>query len=201
MAISRSSTIIDQLVPARPSRTSNLVKDAALVIGTSLLLALSAHLSLPLPFTPILLTLQTLVVLLAAAALGSKRASLAFLLYLAEGAVGLPVFSMGGGVHYLFVAASAGYLWGMLVASFVVGLLCERGLDRSILTSVLAMLPGSVIIYAFGMSWFALVAHVTFNQAFTMAVLPFIPGDLIKVAIAAILLPTAWSLARVRKQK
>lgn len=201
MAIAPGSTLVDYLVPARPSRSANLLKDGLLVVGTSILIALCARVSIHLPFTPVPITLQTFIVMLAGAALGSRRGALAMLLYLAEGAAGLPVFANGGGLLY-FLGPTAGYLVSYPIAAFVVGLLCERGLDRSFLTSILAMLPGTLIIYVIGVPWLTVVLHVSLLQGFVLGMLPFIPGDLIKVVIAAALLPSAWALVRaVRSEK
>lgn len=118
------------------------------------------------------------------------------LLYLAEGASGLPVFAVGGGLAYLAAGPTAGYLWSYPIAAFVVGFLCERGLDRNFLTSIFAMLPGTLIIYAFGVSWLAFGIHLGLSNAFVKGMLPFIPGDLIKMVFAALLLPAAWSIVR-----
>jgi len=196
MAIAPGTTIADYLIPARANRTQALVRDGLLVIGTSILFILSARVSIPLGFTPVPITLQTLAVMLAGAALGSRRGALAALLYLAEGASGLPVFATGGGLLYLLLAPTAGYLWSYPIAAFVVGWLCERGLDRSFATSLLAMLPGSIIIYLIGVPWLAVVTHMSAAQALVAGFLPFIPGDTIKVLIAAALLPTAWTIVR-----
>ena len=151
MAIASGTTLADYLIPARPtSRRTLLVRDGLFILGFSLFLALCAQLSFPLPFTPIPITLQTLAVLLTGSALGSKRGGLAMILYLVEGAAGLPVFENGtGGLAHL-IGVTGGYLWAFPIAAFVVGLLCERGLDRRILTSAFAMLPGTLIIYAVG---------------------------------------------------
>ena len=195
MAIAPGTTIADYLVPARETRGKMLVRDGILVIGASLLFALSARVSIPLGFTPVPITLQTLVVMLVGAALGSRRGALAALLYLAEGATGLPVFASGGGLLYL-LGPTAGYLWSYPFAAFVVGWLCERGLDRSFATSLLAMLPGSILIYLIGVPWLAFVVHLSLSQALVAGLLPFIPGDIIKVIIAAALLPTAWTFVR-----
>ena len=195
MAIAPGTTIADYLVPTRATRGKALVRDGILVIGASLLFALSARVSIPLGFTPVPITLQTLVVMLVGAALGSRRGALAALLYLAEGATGLPVFASGGGLLYL-LGPTAGYLWSYPLAAFVVGWLCERGLDRSFATSLLAMLPGSILIYLIGVPWLAFVVHLSLNQALVAGLLPFIPGDIIKVIIAAALLPTAWKFVR-----
>ncbi|GCE19045.1 biotin transporter BioY [Dictyobacter kobayashii] len=199
MAIAPRTTLIDYVSPAAPSRSTALLKDGALVVGTSLLMTLAAKASFHVPFSPIPFTLQTLVVMLAAATLGSRRGALAMLLYLIEGASGLPVFASGGGFLYLILSPSAGYLWSYPLAAFAVGYLCERGLDRKFSTSILAMLPGTCIIYALGVSWLAVVAHLNLQQAIVAGMLPYIPFDLAKMVIAAILMPVAWLL--VNRQK
>ncbi|GCF07212.1 biotin transporter BioY [Dictyobacter arantiisoli] len=197
MAIAPGTTIVDYIGSARTSRSQTLVKDGILVVGASLLMALAAQPQISLFFTPIPLTLQTLMVMLIGATLGSRRGALALLLYLAEGALGLPVFAGGsGGWLYLALAPSAGYLWACPIAALVVGYLCERGLDRSFLTSVLAMLPGTCIFYAIGVSWLAFITHMSLGQAIVAGMLPFIPGDLLKIVVAALLMPAAWQIVR-----
>lgn len=196
MAIAPGSTLVDYIVPGKASRSQNLVRDVLLIIGFSLIIALTSRLEIHLPFTPVPITLQTLFVLLTGAALGSKRGALALLAYLAEGAAGLPVFAGGaGGFLYLF-SVTAGYLWAFPIAAFVVGWLCERRLDRKFWSSAFAMLPGSLIIYAIGVPWLAVVAHLSLYQAFLGGMLPFIPGDLFKLVVAALLLPSAWAIVR-----
>ncbi len=199
MAAASDLTLVDYLVPRRVSRSLNLLRDGLLVIGFSLFTALCAHISFPLPFTPVPVTLQTLAVLLTGAALGSRRGGLALLLYLAEGAAGLPVFSpipSGPGGIAALLGITAGYLWSFPIAAFVTGWLCERQLDRSILTSALAMLPGTLITYLIGVSWLAVALHLDAGTAIKLGMLPFIPGDLLKLLIAAALLPTTWSVVR-----
>ncbi len=196
MAISPGATLVDYVVPSRTSRSSNLLKDGLLVLGFSVFLALCAQISINLPFTPVPITLQTLGALLTGAALGSKRGALAMLVYLAEGAAGLPVFAGGtGGIIHL-VGFTAGYLWAIPIAAFVTGLLCEHGFDRSYLTSALAMLPGALIFYALGVPWLAITAHMDIAHAFVAGMLPFIPGDLLKLVIASALLPSAWQIVK-----
>jgi biotin transport system substrate-specific component len=203
MAISPSSTLVDYIVPVRSSRSANLLRDGLLVLGFSVLIAATSQLEIHLPFTPVPVTLQTLFVLLTGAALGSKRGGLALLAYLAEGAAGLPVFAGGvGGFMNPQVIPSAGYLLAFPIASFVVGWLCERRLDRSFWTSAFAMLPGSLIIYAIGVPWLAIIAHMTFYQALVAGMLPFIPGDLFKLIVAALLLPCAWAVVgKVKREQ
>ena len=200
MAIASGTTLADYLIPARrTSRSRLLLRDGLLILGFSLFLALCAQIAFPLPFTPVPVTLQTLAVLLTGAALGSRRGGLAMIVYLIEGAAGLPVFENGTGGLVHLLGVTGGYLWAFPVAAFVVGLLCERGLDRRILTSAFAMLPGTLIIYAIGVSWLAIVLHISFVQALSFGLVPFIPGDLLKLVIAAALLPIAWAIVRRRE--
>lgn len=199
MAISPGSTLADYLVPTRASRSINLLRDVLLIIGFSIFTALCAHISFLLPFTPVPITLQTLAVLLTGAALGSRRGGLALLAYLAEGAAGLPVFSPippGPGGIAALLGFTGGYLWSFPIAAFVTGLLSERRLDRSFLTSALAMLPGTLIIYAIGVPWLAVVLHLDLLTALKLGMVPFIPGDLLKLIIAAALLPITWTIVR-----
>ncbi len=196
MALSPGSTLADYLVPSRPSRGINLLRDLLLVGGFSVFTALCAQASFHIPITPVPITLQTLAVLLTGAALGSRRGALAMLLYLAEGAAGLPVFAGGTGGFVHLIGFTGGYLWSYPFAALVTGLLCERRLDRRFLTSALAMLPGTLVIYAFGVLWLAVSLHLNLLTAFMLGMVPFIPGDLIKLVIAAALLPVAWSIVR-----
>jgi biotin transport system substrate-specific component len=196
MALSPGSTLADYLVPSRPSRGINLLRDLLLVGGFSVFTALCAQVSFHIPITPVPITLQTLAVLLTGAALGSRRGALAMLLYLAEGAAGLPVFAGGTGGFVHLIGFTGGYLWSYPFAALVTGLLCERRLDRRFLTSALAMLPGTLVIYAFGVLWLAVSLHLNLLTAFMLGMVPFIPGDLIKLVIAAVLLPVAWSIVR-----
>ncbi|TME06730.1 MAG: biotin transporter BioY [Chloroflexi bacterium] len=196
MALSPGSTLADYLVPSRPSRGINLLRDLLLVGGFSVFTALCAQVSFHIPITPVPITLQTLAVLLTGAALGSRRGALAMLLYLAEGAAGLPVFAGGTGGFVHLVGFTGGYLWSYPFAALVTGLLCEHRLDRRFLTSALAMLPGTLVIYAFGVPWLAVSLHLNLLTAFMLGMVPFIPGDLIKLVIAAALLPVAWSIVR-----
>src|SRR5258708_39962648 len=149
MAISHNSTLVDYLVPSRTSRSINLLRDVLLVVGFSIFTGLCAQVSFHIPITPVPITLQTLAVLLTGAALGSRRGGLAMLVYLTEGAIGLPVFAGGAGGFINLLGFTGGYLWSFPVAAFLTGLLCERRLDPRFLTSPLAMLPGSLLFYPF----------------------------------------------------
>ena len=176
-----------------PQRT--LARDLLLILAGSLFVALTTQIALPLPFTPVPITGQTLGVLLVGAALGSRLGFLALLAYLLDGAMGLPVFAGGtGGI----VGPTGGFLLAFPLASGLVGLLVERfGLDRGFFGTLLAMLLGNALLYLVGLPWLAawLMGAGKFggvSALLTMGLFPFIPGDLVKAVLAALLLPTAW---------
>jgi biotin transport system substrate-specific component len=172
------------------------MKSVALVVGFSLLVALSAQVVVPLPWTPVPVTGQTFAVLLTGALLGSRLGALAMLAYLAEGAAGLPFFRGGaGGAHYLFLSPTAGYLLAFPAAAFVTGLLAERGWDRRFARAAAAMWLGSLVILASGWAWLALF-YTTPSAAFGAGVAPFLVGDVVKIALAAAALPAGWALLR-----
>jgi biotin transport system substrate-specific component len=168
---------------------------AALGVAGVAVHTVSAQLAVPLPFTPVPLTLQTLSVLLLAAAYGPRLATASFASYLALGFAGAPVFSLGRNGLAVVATPSLGYLAGMLAATVVVGYLARRQWDRRPLTTVVAMVVGNAVIYAGGVAWW-LVLGFGPGEAVTGGVLPFLPGDAIKIAIAATALPSAWLLVR-----
>lgn len=173
--------------------------DLSLIIGGSLLLGLSAQLAIHLPFSPVPVTAQTFAVLMIGALLGSRRGGVTVFLYVIEGMAGLPVFAMGQGGAMVLLGPRGGYLVGFIVAAFAVGLLAEKGWDRRIGTTILAMLFGNAIIYVFGLLWlFCLrwVFRVPIGSGGILAIglYPFIVGDILKIVLAAILLPSGWKL-------
>lgn len=170
-------------------------RSAALVVGFSLLTALAAQLVVPLPWTPVPLTGQTFAVLLTGALLGSRMGALTMLVYLAEGAAGLPFFRGGAGGAQHLLGPTAGYLFAFPVAAFVTGYLAERGWDRRFVTAAAAMALGSLVILACGWAWLSLF-YRTASDAFAAGVLPFLVGDVIKIALAALALPAGWALLR-----
>ncbi|MEO8828642.1 biotin transporter BioY [Lapillicoccus sp.] len=169
-----------------------LARDSALVLGGAALTALAAQVSVPLPFTPVPLTLQTFAVLLVGAALGTTRGVLSMLVYLAVGVAGAPVFSHGTSGS---AGASFGYDVGFVLAAALVGLLAERGATRGPLRTGAVMVLGNLTIYAVGVPWLMAVAHVDLPKALALGVVPFLIGDAIKVAVAAGMFPAAWRLA------
>ncbi len=172
------------------------IYDFSLVLGGSLLVALAARIAVPLPFTPVPITGQTLAVLLVGALLGSVRGGLSMLLYLAQGAAGLPVFAAGNAGAAYLLGPTGGYLLGFVAGAFLTGLLAERGWDRHIGTTMLAMLLGKAAIFAPGLGWLALV--VGSENVWATGLIPFLPGIAVKVTLAALLLPLGWRLLHLR---
>ena len=173
------------------------VRSLALVVAFSLLTALAAQVVIPLPWTPVPITGQTFAVLLTGALLGSRLGALAMIAYLIEGASGLPFFRSGqGGLHYLLFSPTAGYLFSYPLAAFLTGLLAERGWDRSYLKAAAAMALGSCLILLCGWSWLALGYAPSPLAAWQLGVLPFLAGDVVKIALAAAVLPTGWAILR-----
>ncbi len=178
----------------RPTvRRSARLYDVALVLAGSLLIALSAQVAIPLPFSPVPVSGQTFAVLLVAALLGRRRGSLAVLVYIGQGLIGLPVFAGGAFGLARLLGPTGGYLAGFVIAAYVVGLLAERGWDRRAGTTAAAMLVGNLIIYACGVLWLSTFVG-GLGPALTAGLLPFLAGDVLKIGAAALLLPGGWKL-------
>jgi len=126
--------------------------------------------------------------------LGSRLGAMSLLLYLAEGALGLPVFAGGAGSVLHFAGPTAGYLFGFVAAAFVVGWLCERGWSRKVETAVFATLLGTAAIYLFGLPWLA--QFTGWDKVLQLGLIPFIPGDVLKVILAALALPLGWKISK-----
>jgi biotin transport system substrate-specific component len=171
-----------------PSQTIGRLRDVILVLSGSLLIALSAQFEIPL--TPVPITAQTFAVLLLAALYGSRRGAATCAVYLLLGLGGLPVFAGGAAGLARFAGPTAGYLISYIPVAFVVGWLSERGWDRKVWSTALAMVIGNAIIYVTGVLW--LQRFVAPGTALEVGVYPFVVGDLFKVALATVLLPTAW---------
>ncbi len=184
-----SNTVADVFRP--DERISAAIYDAILVICGSLLVGLCAQIRIYLPFGPVPITGQTFAVLMLGALLGSRRGGLTMLVYIVEGLMGLPVFTSGVGLMAL-LGPTGGYLIGFVPAAYLVGRLAERGWDRHVLSTIAAMIIGDVVLLASGFAWLAILTG--FRTAFLAGVYPFIPGDLLKVALAAAVLPGGWKL-------
>jgi biotin transport system substrate-specific component len=169
---------------------------AALSLAGSWLIAGLAQVQVRLPFTPVPVTGQTLGVLLVGASLGSALGSLSLVLYLAQGALGLPFFAGGSGGLDVLRASSAtgGYLVGFVAAAAVVGALAERGWDRDLRGAISAMFVGEVVLYLVAIPWLMRALGVDLDRAIVLGLAPFVVGDALKVFLAAGALPAAWRI-------
>lgn len=172
------------------SRTSVLVGLALIVLFANFI-ALTARLAIPLPFSPVDVTGETLAVLLTGLALGPRRGMASVMVFLGEGAVGLPVFQGGTGGPAMLVGPTGGYLWGFVLAAGLVGVLAERGATHRTWTLLLAMVLGNLVIYLVGAVWLSRLLPGGVPSAVTAGIIPFLPGDAVKCLLAAGILPSA----------
>lgn len=176
--------VLADLVPG------GLVRDVVLVVGAAALTGVAAQIAIPL--WPVPVTLQTLTVLLAGAALGPLRGGLSMGLYLVAGAAGVPWFAeQNSGLGFV----TLGYVVGFVVAATLVGWLARRGADRTFRRTIGAMVAGNLVIYAIGVPYLALALGIGLVEAIGLGMTPFLIGDALKILLAAGLLPAAWRLA------
>ncbi len=176
-----SQTVKDvRIAVASPARMR--AAQVALVVLGSLLMALGAHVAIPVPFSPVPITGQTFALAMVVALLGTRGATVAMLLYIAEGFTGLPVFAPLGKL-----GPTAGYIFAFPLAAFVTGWLFDRGWYGRYLTRTLAILVGTIVVFVGGSSWLA--ALVGWPVALATGVVPFLLGDAIKTLVAAATAP------------
>jgi biotin transport system substrate-specific component len=192
-----SPTVLGTLIAG--SALDRALKVAAVLFVTALT-ALAAQVSVPLPFTPVPFTLQPMVVLLGGAALGARLGMASQVLYLTLGIAGFPVFAASAvlpqGIFRL-LGPTGGYLMSYPFAAWLTGALAERRFDRRYLTSVLAMTAGLALIFAGGvtwLAWFARPAAAGLDAALRTGLYPFLPADIVKVGLAAAIMPGVWAL-------
>lgn len=175
-------------------------RSVSLAVAFSLLTALAAQIVIPVGPVPI--TAQTFAVLLTGALLGSRLGAMAMIVYLVEGASGLPFFYGGhGGITHL-LGPTGGYLIAFPAAAFITGAFAENGWDKRFYSAVAAMAVGSIVILLAGWAWFSILMHTAPMAAFKLSVMPHIAGDIIKILLAAAVLPTGWAvLKRKASQK
>jgi biotin transport system substrate-specific component len=174
-----------------PMAGSLAVRAIALALIGTVLLTVSAKIQVP--FWPVPMTMQTFVVLVLGMAYGWRLAGATVLLYLAQGAIGLPVFAGGGGIAYM-AGPTGGYLAGFLLAAVAVGWLAEHGWDRSVPRTLAAMLIGTGIIFGCGIAWLGTL--IGLPQAISAGLVPFLLGEAVKIALATAILPFAWRLLK-----
>ncbi len=172
----------------------NALTGVALVVAGSAFIALAAQVAIPLPFTPVPLTMSPLAVLMVGIVLGTRRGAAAAVLYLLEGLSGLPVGAQGHGGPLWLIGPTAGYLYAYPFAAFIAGWFSERGWGNDIVRAFCAMLFALSVIYLGGWSWLAILVGP--RAAVTIAIVPFVIADLVKIAIGAAILPWAQRLVR-----
>jgi biotin transport system substrate-specific component len=195
--VSHASTILDQISMRAASANIWTGVQVLSVLFVAVLTAAAAQLSFPLPFTPVPFTIQPMIVLIGAAALGAPLGALSQILYLMLGAAGMPVFAFSPELPQGFarlIGPTGGYLMAYPVAAFATGLLAERGFDRRYVTSILAMAVGLSIIFAGGVAWLWRLTGL--ETALATGLYPFIVVDVIKIVLAGLVLPTVWKFMR-----
>ena len=180
-----NTSLINVLIPTYGINTH--YKNIALVLFGTLVLAVSSKIQVP--FWPVPMTMQTFVVFIIGMSYGWRLAFATLITYLIEGALGLPVFAKGGGLLYL-MGPTAGYLYGMTVAAGVMGFFAERGYAKSYIKSLLPLLIGTFIIFAFGVVYLGSI--IGYDKALAAGLYPFILSELFKIALAITLIPTIW---------
>jgi biotin transport system substrate-specific component len=187
----RGLTLADFLVPIRVGeRTPTRARHIVLILAGALIVALSARIVIPV--TPVPFTGQTFGILLVGGALGFRRGAAALLLYLAIGALGVPVYAEGSAGLAVIQGVTGGYLIGFVVAAAIVGRLAELGWDRRIGGSIAAMAIGTAVIYAIGVPWLKIVTGLSWPDAVAGGMTKFLIWDAAKLAVAAGIFPVAW---------
>ncbi len=198
-------TLAQHVLPRKGWLENELTYGLVLALLGSWFVALCAQISIPLGFTPVPITGQTLGVMLAGGLLGTRIGTLALGLYIAQGAIGFPFFADGRSGVEVLAGSTAGYLLGFVLAAALVGYLAERGWDRGFWSTVAAMVLGTVLIYVPGVLWLSTFplgdgsAPMGLSRAIELGVTPFLFGAVVKIALAALVLPGGWNLLKRKK--
>lgn len=216
-ASAQHRVLADAILPDLGSQTKvgGYIRDAVLVVGFAILLAICAQIAIKLPGTMVPITGQTFGVLLAGGALGSRRGPISMLLYMLVGMIGVGVFApntaevigeveknsfgfhlifpWAGSSNFVWSIPTGGYIVGFIFASYLIGKLAEKGWDRKA-KIILSMLMGNVIVYVFGLPWLMYDQSLTLGDTLLYGLWPFIPGDALKLVLASLALPGAWAL-------
>jgi biotin transport system substrate-specific component len=190
----RGATLADRL-------PGTLTRDAALVVGFAAFVGLCAQVTIPLGFTPVPITGQTFAVLLGAEVLGWKRGAAGMVVYAAAGVAGLPWFAGHAGGASMLASPSFGYILAYVPAAALGGWLAGRGMDRTFPRSALVMVVADLSIYAGGLPWLAVSLRAGAAKTLALGFVPFVPGDAIKLVVAAALAPAAWRLIGQRHNR
>ncbi len=192
-------TLLATIAAGNDSRALRAAEQLGGVLFVTVLTAIAAQVSMPLPFTPVPFTFQPMVVLVGAAALGARLGMAGQIVYLALGIAGLPMFAASPALPQgaaRLLGPTGGYLLAYPFAAFVAGWLAERGFDRRYLTAVVALICGLLVVFAGGILWLAIVARPGggFSGALRVGFIPFIAADLLKLMVAAGVMPSLWWL-------
>ncbi len=171
---------------------SSVLTNATLVAGGTLFLAALAQIAIPIPGSPVPVTGQTLGVLLIGTTYGSGLGLATFALYLLAGIAGAPVFAGASYGIEKITGATGGYLIGMMVATFLLGILANRQLDQRFLTALPTMLVGTITIFTFGLVWLHHFTGNDWNWTINAGLVPFIFGEILKIIVAGTSLPVVW---------
>ena len=169
------------------SGINTYLKYILLIVFGTILLAVSSKIQVP--FWPVPMTMQTFVVFIIAMAYGWKLSFITLIAYLIEGAIGLPVFAKGGGLLYL-TGPTAGYLYGMAIAAGVMGYLADLGYGQTIIKCIFPLLIGTIIVFVLGVGYLSTI--IGLEKALVAGLLPFIPSELFKIALALFIIPSIW---------
>lgn len=181
----RRHPVLADLIPGARAR------DIALVVAGTAFITVAGYITIPLPFTPVPISLATFAVLLTGAALGPLRGTASTGLYLALGVVGVPLFAHGASG---WAFASFGYIIGYVAAAVIVGSLARRRSDRSVWSTLGLATMGSLTIYACGAPWLAVFLGIDLPAAIALGVVPFLIGDAVKTVAMSALLPATWRI-------
>jgi biotin transport system substrate-specific component len=198
------STFVDTIT-TRTNANFRVAERIGAVLFITVLTAIAAQISIPLPFTPVPFTFQPMVVLVGAAALGSRLGSASQVLYLAIGMAGLPVFAwspaLPQGAARLF-GPTGGYLMSYPFAAFLTGWLAERGFDRRYLSALFAMMCGLVVVFTGGVSWLMIGAsRLGLSAALAAGFYPFVVPDFAKLLVASGVMPALWKITGRARQR
>lgn len=171
------------------------IRTAIMLLSGALLTALAAQIAIPVPGSPVPITGQTLAVVLVGSTLGANRGAASLALYLALGLF-LPFYSDGGSGPAVLFGTNGGYLFGFVVAAYAIGWLSERGADRQLAIAFVSFVVAQLIVFGMGLPWLKVSAGLDWSHTVSAGFTPFIVGGLVKAAVAAAAMPTAWRLAR-----
>lgn len=194
MKMSENNASGNVAINAQTARTKKIVLIGLMTAVTCIL----GPLSIPLPFSPVPISLTNFAIFLAVFILGMKDATISFIIYLLLGAVGVPVFSAFSGGLGKLVGPTGGYLFGFIFLALIMGFFMEH-FDRKIVPTIIGMIIGMAVCYIFGTVWLAKLMSLSFNEALALGVLPYLAGDVAKIIIAVIIGPRLYAATlRVR---